>query len=301
MDPFHQRRAYQPFPASAETANDDVGATASGEPATDAPTDTPTHRDMSQDAATDDVTPVATPPVMSSDVVTQSQDLTRQTDDMTWHVDRKQYTLTVEDVAVRLADENIYRDPRTIQRWCQSGKLDCLLDTEHGDNSEKYFIEPTSLERMVATLIRDRDRKTPATSRQMSDMSRPAPRQQTPAPDDVAINAATDHDMSRHMSDTGRDDVASGTPSQEKDADLQSRIHQLETELAMAKADKQVREQMVDYLKEQFEQMLDGALDRSEQIGELRAENAQLKNLLGAGPSVQVDNVKSDPASEHVE
>ena len=288
MNSFHQRRSFQPFPVSNEPV-----ATVSG----DTPTDTPAHRDMPDDAATDDATPVAATRDMSPDTATGSQDTPRQTGDIVQD-ERDRFTLTVEDVAIRLADENIYRDPRTIQRWCKSRKLNCLLDAENG---EKYLIEPTSLEKTVATLIRDRDRHARATSRQLPDMPRNTPQQEETAPGTDATHAATDRETSRPEPDDGRDTVAAQRPTQESDGGFQARIHQLETELAMTKADKQVREQMVEYLKEQFAQMLDGALDRSEQIGELRAENAQLKNLLNAAPAPRGDNARREPPSERVE
>ena len=292
MNHFHERRQFQPFPVPANAVAPTVATTPD-----DVTTLVPAQRDMPQDAATDDVTRVASARDVSPDIATEPQDTPRQSDHAA-HNDRERFTLTVENVAVRLADENIFRDPRTIQRWCQSGKLDCLLDMETG---EKYLIEPTSLERMVATLIRDRDRQARAMSRQHPDTPRPLPRQEETAPDGDATHAATEQDVSRPTPDDSRDAVAPEAPAREGSSDLQTRIQQLETELAMTKADKQVREQMVDYLKEQFEQMLDGALDRSEQIGELRAENTQLKNLLDAGPSPQVDNAASDRRAGHVE
>ena len=70
--------------------------------------------------------------------------------------------------------------------------------------------------------------------------------------------------------DASRDEVAA----------LKQTIAELEKEKAMLAVDKQVREQMVDYLKENFQHMLDAALERTEQLGQLRAENAQLRSLL---------------------
>ena len=257
---------------------------------------------MPQDAATDGVTHVAASRDVSPDIATEPEDTPRQDDDMS-PVDRESFTLTVEDVAVRLAEENIYRDPRTIQRWCKSGKLDCLLDAENG---EKYLIEPTSLNRIVATLINEQERQARAMSRHRPDTPRSAPRQEETLPDSDASPAATERGTSRPVSDDSRDSLrreanAQEAPAQEGSAELQTRVQELEVELAMTKADKEVREQMVDYLKDQFAQMLDGALDRSEQIGELRAENTQLKNLLDAGPSPHVDNASGAPPGGHVQ
>lgn len=241
-------------------------------------TDVVAEPDLSHDVATDDATSRDT----SHDVATSETPLSRHVAD----TERERFTLTVEDVAVRLADENVYRNPRTIQRWCKSGKLDSLLDAANG---ERYLVEPTSLEQLVATLVRDRDRQSRDRTRQEGDVSRQIPRQDATDPD----NTATLRDTSPVEPEERRDTVAPERPSSDEDTALHTRIQQLESELALAKADKQVREQMVEYLKDQFAQMLDGALDRSEQIGELRAENAQLKNLLNTAPSSSGDNAPS--------
>ena len=293
MDHFQERRPYQPFAVSTDavaTVPDDTTTVDAAE------------HDMPQDAATDGVTHVAAARDVSPDIATEPEDTPRQDDDMS-PVDRENFTLTVEDVAVRLAEENIYRDPRTIQRWCKSGKLDCLLDAENG---EKYLIEPTSLNRIVATLINEQERQARAMSRHRPDTPRSATRQEETLPDSDAPPAATGRDTSRPVSDDSRDSLrreanAQKAPAHEGSAELQTRVQELEVELAMTKADKEVREQMVDYLKDQFAQMLDGALDRSEQIGELRAENTQLKNLLDAGPSPHVDNASGAPPGGHVQ
>ena len=301
MDYFQRRQAVQPFPAAPDSA-----ATRPDDAPTDDTTPAATDRDETQDAGADDAAGIAAGRDVSADDATLTHDAPRQPDDNP-PLDRTRYTLTVEDVAVRLADETIYRDPRTIQRWCQSGKLDCLLDEETG---EKYLIEPTSLERIVETLVAERERQTRAASRRHPDMSRNVPRQEATAPGDAATAGATvseddatqdaaDRDMSRPLQGASRDDVAASHSASADSAALQSRITELESELTLAKADKQVREQMVDYLKEQFAEMVDGALDRAEQIGELRAENTQLKTLIEG--SAEVDNPGGNQRTRHVE
>lgn len=190
----------------------------------------------------------------------------RQNDDDIDEASRREaYSLTVEDVAVRLADENLYRDPRTIQRWCKARRLDCILDSENG---ERYLVEPTSVEKMVATLVRDRDRR----SRQDDDVPRPVERHR----DNAAMHDATRPEAPRESAarEAGASDAQAEPASAGKD--LKARVSELETELAIAKADKQAREAMVNYMKEQFEGMIDNAMERAEEVGQLRAENTQL-------------------------
>ena len=63
--------------------------------------------------------------------------------------------------------------------------------------------------------------------------------------------------------------------------------------------DKQARDAMVSYMKEQFEGMIDNAMERAEEVGQLRAENVQLKSLLDAGPSTGGDNADAPEGVEY--
>ena len=193
---------------------------------------------------------------------------------------RHLYTMTVDDVSAELIAYDLHRDSRTIQRWCKSGKLRAMIDHEHGD---RYLIDPASVRDMVTTLLEERDSR--------------GPRHATPPrPDYTSAGTAPRHDDTaptqfqftpRYMADKERDnatEAATAAPTSEASRDeiatLKQTIAELEKEKAMLSVDKQVREHMVDYLKENFQKMLDQALDRTEQLGKLQAENAQLRALL---------------------
>ena len=193
---------------------------------------------------------------------------------------RHLYTMTVDDVADELAAYDLHRDTRTIQRWCKSGKLRSMIDHENGD---RYLIDPGSVRDTVTTLLEERDSRGPrhaTTPRPRHDDAGAAPRHGDDAPTqfqftprsmvDKERDAATEEPTAAAASDESRDEVAA----------LKEKIAELEKERAMLSVDKQVREQMVDYLKENFQQMLDQALERTEQLGQLQAENAQLRALL---------------------
>src|SRR5271166_6495553 len=61
-----------------------------------------------------------------------------------------QYTLTIEDAAVRYEHAGHPRTIRTIQRYCAKGHLDCLRqETAFGD---KYMITPESVARHIAQI-----------------------------------------------------------------------------------------------------------------------------------------------------
>lgn len=61
-----------------------------------------------------------------------------------------QYTLTIDEAAVRYEHAGHPRTIRTIQRYCAKGHLDCLRqETSFGD---KYMITPESVARHVAQI-----------------------------------------------------------------------------------------------------------------------------------------------------
>src|SRR5437588_3495187 len=60
------------------------------------------------------------------------------------------YTLTIDDAAVRYEHAGHPRTTRTIQRYCAKGHLECLRqETSFG---EKYLITPTSVARHIAQI-----------------------------------------------------------------------------------------------------------------------------------------------------
>jgi hypothetical protein len=74
------------------------------------------------------------------------------TDDQSRHVATSpdQYSLTIDDAAVRYEHAGHPRTIRTIQRYCAKGHLDCLRqETPFG---EKYLITPESVARHLAQI-----------------------------------------------------------------------------------------------------------------------------------------------------
>src|SRR5262249_39097593 len=58
------------------------------------------------------------------------------------------FTLTIEEAVERYARAGLPRTPRSIQRYCAKGHLECRrIETAFG---EKYLITPTSLDRHIA-------------------------------------------------------------------------------------------------------------------------------------------------------
>jgi len=58
------------------------------------------------------------------------------------------FTLTIEEALERYAQAGLPRTPRSIQRYCAKGHLDCRrIETSFG---EKYLISPASLDKHIA-------------------------------------------------------------------------------------------------------------------------------------------------------
>src|ERR1700722_18836168 len=73
------------------------------------------------------------------------------TDDLSRQVatsDDSDFTLTIDEALERYARAGLPRTPRSIQRYCAKGHLQCrLIETEFG---EKYLIAPTSVDKHIA-------------------------------------------------------------------------------------------------------------------------------------------------------
>jgi len=58
------------------------------------------------------------------------------------------FTLTIDDALERYARAGLPRTPRSVQRYCATGHLDCRrIETAFG---EKYLISPTSVDKHIA-------------------------------------------------------------------------------------------------------------------------------------------------------
>jgi hypothetical protein len=73
------------------------------------------------------------------------------TDDLSRQVatsDDSDFTLTIDEALERYARAGLPRTPRSIQRYCAKGHLQCrLIETEFG---EKYLIAPSSVDKHIA-------------------------------------------------------------------------------------------------------------------------------------------------------
>ena len=164
---------------------------------------------------------------------------------------RHLYTMTVDQALAELYAHALYRDVRTVQRWCKSGRLRAIIDEVNGD---RYLIDPASLREVVATLLAERD----ATPQRAAPTPRPEPRRH---PDSAATGGAhgdnaatTGRDTFTGQADTTGDaaaqeaaEAATSQKSRDEVAALERRIAELEREKSILEVDKRVREELVDY------------------------------------------------------
>src|ERR1700686_5274225 len=72
-------------------------------------------------------------------------------DDLSRHVATSpdsDFTLTIDEALERYSRAGLPRTPRSIQRYCAKGHLDCRrIETSFG---EKYLISPTSINKHIA-------------------------------------------------------------------------------------------------------------------------------------------------------
>jgi hypothetical protein len=131
--------------------------------------------------------------------------ITPMTDDLSRPVatsDDSDFTLTIDEALDRYARAGLPRTPRSIQRYCAKGHLQCrLIETEFG---EKYLISPESVDKHIAYIEEVRQATTgtdlsrhAATSRDRSrqDATSVAPKRE--GGDNPRQEAATSPDLSR--------------------------------------------------------------------------------------------------------
>jgi hypothetical protein len=82
----------------------------------------------------------------------------------------KQFTLTVEEASERYAQLGHPRNPRSVRRFCQHGKILCA-ETQTDNFTKAYLIDPLSIDRHVQEIEETHSRSGP----DMAGLGRPSP------------------------------------------------------------------------------------------------------------------------------
>ena len=106
------------------------------------------------------------------------------------------FTLTIDDALERYARAGLPRTPRSIQRYCAKGHLDCRrIETQFG---EKYLISPASIDKHIAYIeevrpvATSRDEPRQVATDVAPEESHDKPRQDAPTPPDMPRQVATE-------------------------------------------------------------------------------------------------------------
>jgi hypothetical protein len=164
--------------------------------------------------------------------------------------DMSRHTLTIKQAADLLASFGVPRAPRSVQRFCELGSIDCLR--VKGEKTERYFIDPLSVERYAQEL------------RQLENISQIG--------SDVTRHDASQRDMARHDA-TEADVVVVPKPVAEpsrETAELSARIDILQKEKGQLQIDLAARVIVIN-------QMVDERRGFVTQLTELSRENGRLE------------------------
>ena len=105
------------------------------------------------------------------------------------------FTLTIDEALERYARAGLPRTPRSVQRYCAKGHLDCRrIETTFG---EKYLISPASVDKHIAYIeevrpvATSRDMPRPVATSVAPQESQDGPRQEAPTSPDLSRPVAT--------------------------------------------------------------------------------------------------------------
>ena len=202
-----------------------------------------------------------------------------QHDDVTRHDasqrDVSRHTLTIKQAAEMFAGLGTPRSPRSVQRFCEVGAIDCLR--VKGEKTERYFVDPQSVERYAEEL------------RQLESISQIG--------GDVTRYDASQRDMTRSDA-TAPQRAVRLEPTAEtgrETAELRAQVDTLEKEKGQLQIDLQARVIVIN-------QMVDERRAFIGQITELSRENGrletQVQQLAAPKPDMSRHDATETPAEE---
>jgi len=185
-----------------------------------------------------------------------------QTDRDSLERDRSRHTLTIKQAAHLFANLGVPRAPRSVQRFCELGSIDCIMIK--GDKTERYFVSQESVERYAQEL---------AHMQHISAIT---------ADDDVTRHNAPQRDATR-IDAPRRDELVTvepaPTPRSGPDpeiAHLKSRLDELEKEKMQLAIDRAAKEQVINQMLDQQRKWFERVDNQGRQIGRLEMQVQQL-------------------------
>jgi hypothetical protein len=163
------------------------------------------------------------------------------TDDLSRRVattDDSDFTLTIDEALERYARAGLPRTPRSIQRYCAKGHLQCrLIETEFG---EKYLIASESVNKHIAYIEEVRQAATSPDLSRRDATSRDQSRQVAPT-----VTAEKQNDELRYGAATGDDTSRPVATSTDYVAQLEKRLGEKDGEIVFLRGELVVKNEQI--------------------------------------------------------
>lgn len=174
-----------------------------------------------------------------------------------------------------------------MQNLC-SGRRDCVDDGYTSRPAPrtvcfKHFLrdasDPATVQAVIDDIVADMKRRPTAFTPTSGDTSRDATTMPDTPQSEPVVESDTRRDNAEHVADT----AATSGDHDDHVAALTKEFEQVKFENLQLKADVKSREQFNEYIKQQFEDVLEQTLDRSQRIGQLESEVSYLRAALPKG------------------
>ncbi len=171
--------------------------------------------------------------------------------------DEARHSLTIEAAGQIFADRGVPRSPRSIQRFCQNGYLDCVR--VKGAKGEQFFISSESAERYAEEL-----RQIEAIASMSSESRHDAPERDTTRHDAIQRDITEQPQLAPKVDEPVVDDAVDA-------------IKRLETENLHLRIDNRAKEQVINFLTTQAQETHAQLQDASYRLGIAEGRVAQLE------------------------
>jgi hypothetical protein len=192
------------------------------------------------------------------------------------------HTLTTNEVAKIFEESGLPRDKRSIERYCEQGKLDCFKDPDE----IRYFITHDSARRLIGHLseLKQRHQQSSIPAAPMSGATNETVVGQRATTEQAAADVKRGPD-DKHMSDGDREAY------EKKMKDLQDQIFNLEV-------DKRAKDQVVTMLRDQLKDDRDHYSDKLTKYGRRLGQlETQVKQLTAPNRTATSDDTNDDDAA----
>jgi hypothetical protein len=171
--------------------------------------------------------------------------------------DTSRHTLTIKQAAQLFAAHGVPRSPRSVQRFCELGSIEAIR--VKGEKTERYFIDPTSVERYAEEL------------KQLESISQIG--------NDEARHDASQRDMTRHVATETKAPAMPDLPSEpdHETEQLRQRVNTLEKEKLQLQIDRAAKEQVIGHMVDERRGCLNSSPARGERSAASKCRFSSLR------------------------